>query len=659
MKYTTVNSAVVANFITMDYVTVDRIEALTAILGKEIDLNEIAQDFSDSILREYKKVNRVSMQSDIISLSENFEALVELLYVVLPKYLGDIHKYKYDSAKTKKVFTKKFITPLVKKIIPILQDLGIKKAPIIQPLRKLTQLELKPERYNEFLQKFVTRLGSPESGYLREIETPEQTILKKMVKIFKQESLTSLDKDARDKAQIKLNKHLDFLTKNSATFSSPVRTAFRGLDYATTLKDTKEAKGNKAQLEKDLFGKENPTKRQIEKLKKSFKPLELRKKRINQVKKEKGRLTHKQKRDLKEINVKLKNDEVYQKLKQWKRTPGEFKNATRRKMELAWEEKGWDIQDTQVVNQFLKENNIDHKIDPRFKGKCKPAEGKAALFDFYTTEGKELNKPPVSKTEMNPKYDPATDDKYYAITYALTGDKSPAWLYTKENRKRKKVGKFDSVAGGQKNIPEVLPKLLDDMKSSDTSAKLAATVIRLGILTSRRVGSKDENETVGLRTLRGVHIKHEGKKVRLVFEGKGKKLDDTQVIDDPDMVKFLKAAKKKNGGNGYIFDDGRGKPVKYGVVNKYCKEHFKVTFHKFRHMLTGQTFSKVFRIAYDPDRTDEEILALFDKQVAKCAKALNDTIPPIKQSYLDPILIEKFFKKHKLRLPTVVKKAMK
>lgn len=206
---------------------------------------------------------------------------------------------------------------------------------------------------------------------------------------------------------------------------------------------------------------------------------------------------------------------------------------------------------------------------------------------LLTSAGKPLHGTMFGKMEMNPAYNPKTDDTYYCkLLGGMRGE-----LRTKEMNKRNKTERIADVGDFSDNIETHRKRWLKDLDSLDSETAMAAMITEIVHLTQARIGgAKNENDgkpTYGITTLRAKHVRVTAQGIAMRYPGK-KGTPQHHVIR-PDsasnrkIIKLFKGDLEGKTGIEFVFTLD-SKPIRAGIVNKYLRSiGVSVTIHKFRH----------------------------------------------------------------------------
>ena len=288
---------------------------------------------------------------------------------------------------------------------------------------------------------------------------------------------------------------------------------------------------------------------------------------------------------------------------------------------------------------------------------------------LYTSAGKALKGTMFGRMQMNPSYDPKTDNTYYC---KLVGDMRGE-LRTVEFLKGNKAERFSLVDDFSDNIERHRKNWLKDLDSLEPLTQQAACIVEIIHLTQARIGG-DKNENDGKPTY-GVSVL-QARQVRLTSQGlemryPGKKGTIQHHVIRPDTVtnrKVIKLVKQYMAGKertAKIFTVG-GRPIKPREVNKYLKSlGVKITVHKFRHAAATKTAKEMLAkspIGAKNKPTQAQAERWIKEEAIKIGTMLHHrtgsgdkqktTSSTAIASYIHPDVLKAWFVKLGLRAPT-------
>lgn len=256
----------------------------------------------------------------------------------------------------------------------------------------------------------------------------------------------------------------------------------------------------------------------------------------------------------------------------------------------------------QKLLKHLDQLGMETPLPRGFTGKV-DANGK-----LYTTADKLINGVPGFgfEVQMNPNYDPATDNEYVFTTIGPEGNISQ-YVYTTQYRKTKNAEKFEKVKDLDAVIESVHKKWIPQLKKQDYSLEcVASTMLEVLYMFSARIGSAGNSaggqSTFGISTLEVRHLKFAPGKCLIQYMGKDgirqRHLLEAsaspiakQVYNNLKLFVDQKEPKERV----FTFEvNGRWKPMIGGIVNAYFKRlGSPVTVHKLRHLKGTELFTQL------------------------------------------------------------------
>lgn len=334
---------------------------------------------------------------------------------------------------------------------------------------------------------------------------------------------------------------------------------------------------------------------------------------------------------------------------------------------------------------YLDQQGIQHTLPRGFVGLI-DANGK-----LYTVAGKGIAglPGPGFSVQMNPDYNPKTDDSYVFTTINdATGARSQH-VYTEDYRKQATQQKFEKVKNLDKVIDAVRKKWLVNVRKGGTTPEVvASTILELLYQFSARVGSTgnqaEGQNTYGISTLLGKHFKVNGNKVTISYIGKGgvKQIHqlDGSSAESKMLIRNIKELLEGKGPKDRVFTftgkSGRELPMTGALVNRYFQKlGSPVTVHKLRHVRGTRLFNEL--LAANEDKifnakkplSEAQAVALFKKLATQVGEMLGHVRGVGKQqkvtpataikSYLDPMVMIGFFEKLGYRPPKGLKELIR
>jgi DNA topoisomerase-1 len=216
------------------------------------------------------------------------------------------------------------------------------------------------------------------------------------------------------------------------------------------------------------------------------------------------------------------------------------------------------------------------------------------------------------------------------------------YRYHARFRDRADKKKFTALVDFGKALPKLRRRVEKDLKGRKlTREKVLATVVLLLDTEYLRVGSEryaKENKSFGATTLLCRHVKNDGGKVKMRFNGKGGKSREV-TITDRRLGRIVRQCADLPGQSLFQYINGEGvpHPISSADVNDYIRE------------ATGEDFTaKHFRtwgasvIAFEQmlEAAEEARKVSVTAIVEPVAEALGNTVAISRKSYVHPKLIE-------------------
>lgn len=216
------------------------------------------------------------------------------------------------------------------------------------------------------------------------------------------------------------------------------------------------------------------------------------------------------------------------------------------------------------------------------------------------------------------------------------------YRYHARFRARADKKKFTGLVNFGKALPKLRRRVEKDLNARNlTREKVLAAVVRLLDTEYLRVGSEryaKENKSFGATTLLCRHVRNDGGKVKMRFNGKGGKAREL-TITDRRLGRIVRQCADLPGQSLFQYINGEGvpHPISSADVNDYIRE------------ATGEEFTaKHFRTWGASVIAFEQMLEAADKArkvsvtaiVEPAAEALGNTVAISRKSYVHPKLIE-------------------
>lgn len=216
------------------------------------------------------------------------------------------------------------------------------------------------------------------------------------------------------------------------------------------------------------------------------------------------------------------------------------------------------------------------------------------------------------------------------------------YRYHPDFRARADKKKFSGLLEFGNALGKIRARVDEDLKTSALSReKVLAAVVRLLDTQYLRVGNEryaDENKSFGATTLLCRHVKTEGGKVKMRFNGKSGQTQEV-VITDRRLGRIVRQCHELPGQAlfQYLNGDGEAHPVSSADVNDYIREASGGDFTA-KHFRTWWAsviaFGKIVEAQQDQRKVSVQTI------VEPAAEALGNTVAISRKSYVHPALIE-------------------
>jgi hypothetical protein len=354
-----------------------------------------------------------------------------------------------------------------------------------------------------------------------------------------------------------------------------------------------------------------------------------------------------------------------EKFKEWRKATLQVRKAAKVLLQEAWEAQGYNVEPVEKAHFLLKKLKIADPIDKGFVGKVSLVPTGTTLFTYYTKAGLELASIVGQNVEMNTKYDAKTDNTYYCSHIPFISDKGkPIKIYTKKHGSGSSQRLHQAAKDLADNIESIRTTMIDDsqllLKGEKSTKAILALVGRVLDVTAGRVGNpRSENRetpTYGIHNLQLRHISIKANSVTMKYLGK-KEVPQKHLIEDEQIIQAITFLAKGRKPKQYVFSLTGDKPVADKSVNNYLAtfgiDNF--TAHSFRKLKANASFTRAMK-----DSTIKDPLKLFDKITLAVGEALGHASEGAVAiaSYISPLLLDAFFKKHKIKMPKKVAAAI-
>jgi DNA topoisomerase-1 len=224
------------------------------------------------------------------------------------------------------------------------------------------------------------------------------------------------------------------------------------------------------------------------------------------------------------------------------------------------------------------------------------------------------------------------------------------YLYHERWRAHRDRLKFDSMLAFGRALPRLRRWVSRDLAGEELCReRVLACAVRLLDLGFFRVGSEDyaeQNESYGLSTIQKRHVSLRRGEVVFDYPAKSGQRQ-IQAIADPDVLRVLRALKRRRGGGGKLLahrEDGRWREVRADDVNAYIKGAAGGDFSaKDFRTWNATVLAAIALSAHDgarPSRTARK-RAIGDA-IKTVSSYLGNTPAVCRASYVDPRVIDSF-----------------
>jgi len=283
--------------------------------------------------------------------------------------------------------------------------------------------------------------------------------------------------------------------------------------------------------------------------------------------------------------------------------------------------------------------------------------------NFYTEDGKRLNTVKGYNTEIpldiNPKWDPKTDNAFYATQDNPKTKSGKDYFYTMDYIKRKGKEKFAKNQRFGQMLPKIRKRYAKDLVSKDPRKRAYATAIALVDQSACRIGNKGSEEADdvrGLHNLQAKHVTMDGNNVTFSYIGKKKVHQEHSFEVDDVIKKNLEELLKDKSDDDSVFEfekKGKMQRITPRFVNRYLRFNLKspVTVHHFRHY-HGTRLAQEYLDELDPQKFSKtQMQKSIDSAAETVSEFLGNTKNVAKKHYIDPTVFENFYKRAGMKMP--------
>lgn len=321
--------------------------------------------------------------------------------------------------------------------------------------------------------------------------------------------------------------------------------------------------------------------------------------------------------------------------------------------------------------ELIKKKRVEEKL----KAKKDKAEQKAKEIasitpethpNYFTKDGKRLSTTrgfdPKKEVLYNPDWNSKKDDTYYAKQFQRKDKKGRdvyLHFYTDDYIKKFKKEKFARNKKFGEMLPDIRQKYAQDLKSPEERTRVYSTAVALVDQCACRIGNKgsEEDDVRGLHNLQVKHIKMNGNDVNLSYVGKDKQQQNHQFKVDDSIKKNLNELIKDKKPEDPIFTwNKQGENIRIApkYVNRYLKRQLKapVTVHKFRTYHATRIAKEEFDSMTPLKFSEREMERSVKNAMTVVSDFLGNTPNVARKHYVDPTVIQDFYKKAGMKMPT-------
>lgn len=336
-------------------------------------------------------------------------------------------------------------------------------------------------------------------------------------------------------------------------------------------------------------------------------------------------------------------------------------------------ESGESVLRVRDLKSALDDAGITHTLPDGFVGYMDEDMG------YYNLNKVKLHGTPAGDVLMNKDYDPNKDNGYVCKAKAKFAQDYTA-IYTVEFKRDRIAKKFEAVRKFAPEVEALRYRWLSEMRKGviDSREGIAAMICEIVYQTSGRVGSTKGStagkKTYGISVLTVGQYKKRGNNRLMEYIGKkgqpqkhlypANNYVSKQVIRDLDTMAEGKTRKEH-------LITYKGKPLSNKAINDYLKSIGApdgITIHKFRTLkatsMTESILSRSPLIGRKTAVTSKQANDWLTKALEQIAKELghfsngNLTVNTAIANYIDPSLLEDFFKDVGARPNTTIQKAI-
>jgi DNA topoisomerase-1 len=221
------------------------------------------------------------------------------------------------------------------------------------------------------------------------------------------------------------------------------------------------------------------------------------------------------------------------------------------------------------------------------------------------------------------------------------------YLYHARFRAQREEAKFKRVVEFGESLPALRRRVRADLKGDALERqRVLAAMVRLIDQGFFRIGndkSAESESTFGLSTIRGTHVKVDGKVVRFDYVGKWKK-KQKRAVEDPDVAALVAQLKNARGSELFKFaQNGRMIDVKDRHVNDYIQSIIGKDFTAKDFRTWAGTLLCSIALAMQGQGTSKtDRKRRIRKAVVATSEQLGNTPAVCRSSYICPRLLDEY-----------------
>ncbi|TDV37836.1 DNA topoisomerase-1 [Paraburkholderia caballeronis] len=207
--------------------------------------------------------------------------------------------------------------------------------------------------------------------------------------------------------------------------------------------------------------------------------------------------------------------------------------------------------------------------------------------------------------------------------------------------------KFAKLAGFARALPRIRARVAADLRQRGLpSDKVAAAIVRLLDSTLVRIGNEEyvrENASYGLTTLCKRHLRTDGQRLTLCFNGKHG-ISHEVPVDDPDVVRVIRDCAEHRGRALFRYVDANGvHKISAADVNAYLHAAGGDAFTAKDYRTWAASAIALERLrAAEPPRSARAARSAVVQVAREVAALLRNTPAVCRASYIHPAVIEAF-----------------